>query len=276
MNIALLYYSGAGNTEFIAKHLKSKLQEQGHTIYFKRVTQAFFQDVEVWQKEWTDNPNSSIDLYVIGFPIYDFSAPELIKQAVAKLPSTSQSVAYFCTKAFMSADAIHELNSISLSKGYRTIAALELVMPGTDALAFGAPKNSGTAKLLKAFHSRRIGGKLDHFIHSITQGNIKKVQNKWYTPLSQIIPEKVKKDIHNQYTRFIPEFYADAEACISCMRCVNECPQQNIQFADKAGITFGTECDMCLRCLHRCPTEAIQVGSRTQGNERYNKVEVSL
>lgn len=67
----------------------------------------------------------------------------------------------------MSVDAIKELSDITTSHGSKTVATLDLFMPGTDLLAFAAKKGSGTEKILKSFHSRNIGAKIDRSICQI-------------------------------------------------------------------------------------------------------------
>jgi flavodoxin len=261
MKISLLYYSGAGNTKFIAKTLAKKLKEQSHEVKFIKITDSLAQ-----------NFDQSSELFIIGFPVYDLTSPLSVRALVNNLEISNKPIAFFCSKAFASADAILELAEVSEKKGMKNIAKTEFYMPGTDLLGLFAKKDSKTEKVVKFFHSRNIGSKLDRFIKQIEEQKVEKFSKKWYVYLSPFIPQKWKDAFHNQYNRFVPEFFSIDDRCIECMKCVKGCPRENIRFDE--GIKFEVNCDMCLHCLHHCPTDSIQIGKFTEGTVRYTKVEI--
>ena len=60
--------------------------------------------------------------------------------------------------------------------------------------------------------------------------------------------------------RFNGRFYkVEQDKCIKCLKCVKECPAQNI-FFNGTKITFGGKCLMCQKCVMYCPTKAIKAG----------------
>ncbi len=262
MKIHILYYSGAGNTKFIAKKIKNNLSANKYKVTIQRITQAT-----------STQAIQEADIYIIGFPVYDLSAPESVKNTINNFNPNNKRILYFCTKAFLSAESIRELSEISSKKGYKTIGTLDLFMPATDALALFAKKNSRSEKILKSFHSHNIDGKISNFLNKIESTKEIKIRKKTYTYLSFLIPSKTKKTFHDQYVKYIPEFYSEKDICIKCMLCVNGCPRENIQYDD--GIKFGLNCDMCLACLHHCPVDSIQLGTYTKGNVRLRKIEIN-
>ncbi len=261
MRISLFYYSGAGNTKFIAKKMVAQLEGKKHEIELTKVNNRNIAGFGL-----------GADLYIIGFPVYDLSAPRLVQQLVANITAAGKPIAYFCTKAFLSADAVFELAELAKNNGLRSVATQDFYMPATDALALFAKKSSRTEKVLKSFHSRNIDTKLSKFIRRIERDRQLKISKKWYSHLSFLIPAKTKKAFHDQYTKFIPELHSIKDVCIECMLCVNNCPRENIRFEE--GIKFNLDCDMCLSCLHHCPVDSIQLGNYTKGTVRYNKVEI--
>jgi len=262
MKISLLFYSGAGNTKFIAGKLSKVLKSRSHEV---EITQVNSRTVNGF--------NQDVDLFIVGFPVYDITSPALIKQLVNNIKSTNKPIAYFNTKAFISGDSIFELVEISNAKGLKCVASQDFYMPATDALVLFAKKGSRTEKVLKYFHTRGINSKLEKFVDRIEEGKELKVTKKWYDVLSVLIPDSVKKSFHDQYTKYIPEFYSINDVCIECMLCVNGCPRENIRFEE--GIKFDLNCDMCLSCIHHCPVDAIQIGNMTQGNVRLRKIEIN-
>ena len=47
-----------------------------------------------------------------------------------------------------------------------------------------------------------------------------------------------------------------SKACTKCLKCVNNCPKQNIS-VKKERIKFGAHCSGCYRCVYSCPQKAI-------------------
>ena len=258
----IYYYSGAGNTKYIAKELQKQLLENSYTVDLIRIT-----------KKSIAEPNIEADNYIIGFPVYDLSAPSLVTELLRKIRNKDISISYFCTKAFMSVDAILELHKISSHNGLKTIAVQDFYMPGTDALALFAKKDSKTETLLKFFHSRNIPQKVSQFILRIENKKEVNIKTKWYTILSFLIPQKIKQNFHDQYTKYVPLLHSKEDTCIKCMLCVKGCPQENIRLDQT--IKFDLNCDLCLKCLHHCPVDSIQLGKMTEGNVRYKKVELT-
>ena len=258
MNISLYYYSGAGNTKFIAKKISSKLKKMNYKVNFVKITEKSIVNIK------------SADIYIIGFPVYDLTSPQLVKDLISNLNDRDKSISFFCTKAFASADSIKELSELAEKQNLQTVATMELYMPGTDALVFFAKENSLSEKIIKFFHSRNIDKKVNQFISKIFKNKVVNTPQKWYIYLSFLIPQKTKDNFHAQYSKFVPEFYSQTDICIECMKCVNGCPRDNIRFDEY--IKFDLNCDMCLHCIHHCPTQSIQIGDYTQGNVRYKKI----
>ena len=263
MKIAIYYYSGAGNTRYIARLLRKQFIEDGDSVIFTRIVKSTQFDLQC----------GDVDLLLVGFPVYDLSAPLMVQKFVATLPCSDVPIAFFCTRAMISVNAVLELKNIAMkSSGMVTVANLDLYMPGTDILGIGTIKNSRTEKIVKSLHSRNIDKKIKKFIARAKKKRPLAVWTKWYSYLAFLIPPKTRQKFHDQYTKFTSDFYCEHEACTQCMLCVKNCPQENIAFDGK--ISFGSSCDMCLRCLHHCPAECIQIGEMTKGKVRYNKVEL--
>ena len=53
--------------------------------------------------------------------------------------------------------------------------------------------------------------------------------------------------------------HVNKKKCINCMKCVNNCPTQNIEFKNGKFI-FHSHCTLCSRCSFNCPTNAFNTG----------------
>jgi ferredoxin/menaquinone-dependent protoporphyrinogen IX oxidase len=261
MQVSLYYYSGAGNTKFIAKKISENLKDLDYKVSLMKITNNSIINLK------------KSDMYIVGFPVYDLTSPQLVKDLIINLEDKNKPISFFCTKAFASAEAIKELSELSNKQNLQVISTMELYMPATDALVLFAKQNSWIEKILKFFHSRNIDKKINEFVSKLLKSKPIYIKQKWYTHLSFLIPQKIKNDFHAQYTKYIPQFYSQTDICIECMKCVKECPRDNIRFDEY--IKFDLNCDMCLHCVHHCPTQSIQIGSLTQGNTRYNSINLN-
>ena len=104
MQISLYYYSGAGNTKFIAKKIRNNLKKLNHKVNFIKITTSSILDIK------------SSDMYIIGFPIYDLSSPQLVKDLINNIKDRNKAISFFCTKAFASGESIKELNKLAIEK----------------------------------------------------------------------------------------------------------------------------------------------------------------
>lgn len=59
------------------------------------------------------------------------------------------------------------------------------------------------------------------------------------------------------------------DACISCGKCINSCPQSNIIRNDDGSPIWGDDCAFCLRCYHLCPRHAVAYGNATRNKGQY-------
>ena len=57
-------------------------------------------------------------------------------------------------------------------------------------------------------------------------------------------------------------------ACISCGKCANICPLNNIRLKNGFPV-WGRSCTHCMACINRCPSQAIEYGKHTQNLPRY-------
>lgn len=60
--------------------------------------------------------------------------------------------------------------------------------------------------------------------------------------------------------------------CISCGKCVQRCPLNNISIA-KGKPVWNGNCTHCMACIGGCPVEAIAYKSTSNGNRRYYVME---
>ena len=262
MKISILYYSGAGNTEFIAKKIEKSFKNKSHLVSSEKIKEDSINNVE-----------DGFDVLGIGFPIYFREAPELVYDLLRSLDGKNRSIFFFATKGLYSGNAVRNIMDFSAAQNFQPVGSIEFFMPGTDFLILFAKKDSFTERFLKRIHSRNIDEKISSFMKRV-QGSApaKRPFRKWYTLFDDYIVKKLETMYDNHHRDYIGQFYSRADTCIECMKCVKGCPRHNITFYEH--IKFGVNCDVCFYCIHNCPTDSIQIGEITEGNVRYNRVEL--
>lgn len=72
----------------------------------------------------------------------------------------------------------------------------------------------------------------------------------------------------NKFARSARPFYAE-NTCNGCGLCVKNCPASIIRMEEGKPV-WGEKCFQCMRCINECPRQAIQYGKSTKGRRRYS------
>ncbi len=294
-----MYYSGAGNTEYITNKFEDVINRRGNEVNVERITLNNHNAL-----------NSEFDILGIGFPIHFRSTPELVSNTLRQINGQNRSIFFYCTKGLYSGNAMRDIILLAKEQKFVPQGYIEFYMPGIDALILYAKKHSISERMLKAMHTRNITGKIERFadciqkeaIHLsrdnlVTSGLPGLIQTmpgspdvtrlsrlrwiaqkdkeiifprkKWYTVFDESIIKKLEIRTNNAFKDYISQFCSIKEKCVGCGKCVRDCPRNNIESVNTE-IIFGHNCDTCFRCIHACPAEAIQIGDKTINTVRYN------
>ncbi|KLU59006.1 flavodoxin [Peptococcaceae bacterium CEB3] len=138
MKVLVLYFSGTGNTEYVAKYLQKRLLGPLRQIELRSTENTL------------PEKTAEFDLLIIGFPIYAGAPPEFFGQYLKLLPTVNQKgVFVFCTRAMFAGHAIKDVYELLEHKGYIPLGHRIVAMPGSDGLPF-MRKNSTRGKIFKA------------------------------------------------------------------------------------------------------------------------------
>jgi len=265
MRVFILYFSGTGNTDYVAKYLQRKLA-------------TLSVDSELGSIEnILPEKSAEFDLLIIGFPIYAGATPVFFQQYLNMLPEVNQKgIFVFCTRAMFSGHAINAVYEQLGCKGYIPLDYKVIGMPGSDGLPFMRKSSKYVQRAINRDYSNikeinEFAGRIAHVIGEISLGKDvaamrrqapKEIPllNKFFQLLWESAYKFAEKKIK-------PRFRVD-EKCVQCGLCVKQCPSKNISLIN-GSITFNTRCYMCMRCINQCPEEAIQIGKGTVNKFRW-------
>ena len=247
----IFYFSGTGNSHWIAKKVAQCIHEQLIPINEKTV-----------QTTYTLGPDECIGWI---FPIHAWAPPRHILQYIKRLNIIQMKGHYgffVCTcgddigyadKLFMQTLTqygfpVHSGFSVQMPNTY-------VCLPGFDIDDF----NTCQEKIIRA----------NHFLTHITETIKKrKIQDfKLYHGKFPWIKSYILRPLFNHFL-VTDRYFFSSEACIGCGQCVINCPNDNIIMKQQKPIWMGN-CTTCLSCYHHCPVHAIRFGSQTESKGQY-------
>ena len=246
----VLYYSATGNTEYIARELARRLDDQCLNL-LQRI------------KTGDNTPLYSEKPFVICAPVIVCEMPRFLSDWLKKQEFRGSREVYF---VFTSGGycGISGVLSRSLmeKKGMSYHGHAEFKMPrnyvASDAYGQNTPEEirerilDATAQLDTVAQSIRGGEELTARKVLLWETLVTVPFNPVWVKL-----KLTAKDFHV------------ADSCIGCGKCEKFCPLNNITMQDKKPV-WGKNCTHCMACIGNCPVEAIEYANITQTKEKYN------
>jgi len=247
----IFYFSGCGNSRFIAKEITAALNENLN----------FIPDLQrEGYSECLINDGESLGFV---FPIYAWSHPKLVEDFIISVQwkGNPNYVWFACTCGDEMGMTREAFEKILLSVGLHLDASFCFKMPETylDFPFFKLDSKESEEK--KIADARR---KLP--------GVISQIRNKEKS--SDVIlgsfPKFKTNFIRHGFTKIVSDKkYFSTDSCIGCGKCVKVCPLKNITL-ENGHPKWNGNCTQCMACYQYCPTNAVQYGNCTKGKGQYH------
>lgn len=243
----VIYFSGTGNSKFIANVLGEKL---GDTVV----------DGTAYIKRWEEPDFNSDKPYIFVAPIYAWRFPRVFQNWIKKGNFGENKKAYFVlTCGGSTGSAERHIRKFSKKMGIEYMGSGKIVMPDNYILMFDTPTEREIEVLMKS--SRRDAEKIAEKIsEGETLPRIKGGLGGWI--LSGIVNSCFYK-----FSTGAKKFRTTGN-CIACGKCVENCMLNNIKLVDGKPV-WSKNCTHCMACISKCPTGTIEYGKRTEGMRKY-------
>ena len=247
----VLYFSATGNTEFIAKELAKRLDDECVNL-LERV------------KTNDHAPLHSEKPFVICAPIYVCEMPAFMAKYLKEQTFSGSKDVYgvFTSGGYCGVAGVLE-KSLFKKKGMTFHGYAEFVMPRNYVANDHYPmleKEEIEERILNAFNQ------VEQVAADILAGRqltpARRVQ------LWEIIVTVPFTPVWSKLKLTAKDFYVK-DNCIGCGKCAKLCPLNNIKLTDKKPV-WGNQCTHCMACIGNCPVEAIEYGTITQEKRPYN------
>lgn len=244
MKIAIIFFSGTGNTYYVAKQFELQFHQLGCHCDLFRFDDAHFNSEMI----------RSYDLIGFGAPVYGSSVPSIVKRMMKTLQG-HQECFTFVTQMMYSGDGAAYLGRLASLQGFQSRYQIHFNMPNsiTD-LSWLSKKNPSYQAI-----SKRVTQKVSFLIRRIQS---KRPYRLGSNPFSLILGlfQRVPYE-HFDQDAMANLLKIDQTRCIQCSRCVDLCPVDNL-YMDNQHVRTKGKCEVCYRCLNHCPTQAIRIVGR--------------
>lgn len=246
----ILYFSATGNTEYIAKELAKRLDDDCINL-LDRIKN---QDHTLLHSE---KP------FIICAPVYVCEMPRFMSSYLKKQTFSGNKNVYFIfTSGGYCGISGTLAKSMFKKKKMHYLGHAEFKMPRNYVANTTYPMLS--CEEIKE-RIQLSGQKIDSVVSDIQAGRKLTARHVY---LFEILVTLPFNPVWSKYKLRAKDFYT-TDKCISCGKCAKLCPLNNITIKDHKPV-WNDNCSHCMACIGNCPTEAIEYGNITQTKDKYN------
>jgi NAD-dependent dihydropyrimidine dehydrogenase PreA subunit len=272
MIFSTFYFSGTGNTQWVAEEFNRIVISRGAQGKIYPITDPALRDIATL-KDIIDESDH------IGFanPIYGADIPPVMKSFIGRVKS--------CLSNIPMNRPIYILNTFGYVNAFGPIAAQKLFagtgLQITVYINIRLCNNISTPRLKTKPITEATLAQRKQQAKSILEKAVLQIlaSRKWISGIGPyLIPGILIRRFSSQgIAQHYQALGVNMESCRQCMKCVNECPTQSIKYSPQSGFTFLPTCTACMRCYNFCPAYSIlmdgsfadpQIYFRYRGPER--------
>lgn len=253
----VFYFSGTGNTWWVANQIKKQLDAAGINADTVSIESIDAKKADWWIK--------ASDLVFFGWPIYGSDLPEPMKNFIdGLLPiEKGKHIHTFCTQMIFSGDGAWLYQKNFDQKGLFIDSCAHFLMPSNVSVwhgRLGPPKSE--QKTMKIMD--KCAQSVAQYVRDLLSGNARIVgKHSYLLGIIQRGPYRLF------YTHMQDMFGVDKDCCTKCGVCAKLCPSGNIKINDYP--EFAGNCALCFRCYSYCPESAITYRNKMHNVKKHGK-----
>ena len=248
----IYYFSGTGNSLYVARHLADEL---GERLCPMTLSLPLRGDLE-----------GSVGLV---FPVYGWGIPNIVENCACKLKASPRGGLEGAADSYLYAvmtcgdDMGFADNILEKALGRKLDAAFSVLMPDVYVCLPGFDVDS-KEECREKFEKEEVAVK--EIAACIKERKQVRLLKRGPFPWTKTY---ILRPLFNRFLLTDKYFHVDASKCISCGRCQKMCPVGNILIIGDVP-HWQSHCSGCLACYHACPYHAINFGKMTQKKGQYN------
>ena len=244
----VLYYSGTGNSKFIAKCIASALETDCLNLN-ERIKTGDTSSVQTEEN------------VILVTPTYAWRIPHIVSGWLGKAELVGAKRIWFvmdCGSEIGNAGRYNR--DLCTEKGLACMGTAQIVMPENYIAMFSAPQADKARQIVA-----QAEPSIDRAIAAIQS-------NQPFAPTRNNLYDRFMSGPVNPifYKFFVKaNAFTASGACIGCGQCVKRCPMNNVAIKDGKPV-WGRNCTHCMACICYCPVSAIEYGKKSVGQPRYH------
>ena len=246
----VLYYSATGNTEYIAKELAKRLDDECVDL-LDRIKNRDYSELH------SDKP------FIICAPVYVCEMPRFMSKHLKKqIFSGNKNVYFIFTSGGYCGISCQLAKWMFRKKKMQYMGRAEFKMPRNYVANDSYPMLAKEEVEERIINSHKM---LNPVAETIKAGGKLKARHIFLFETLITLPFN---PVWSKYKLRAKDFYY-TDKCIGCGKCEKLCPLNNIKLEEKVPV-WGDHCSHCMACIGNCPVRAIEYGNITQEKEQYN------
>ena len=265
----IFYFSGTGNTRWAAQRLSEATGERLRFI------------PDELQREECKYELAPDERLGLCFPVHGWQPPAIVRRFISRMKITLPSETavpssetkrgalpytyLLCTYGDSAGLAMKMTTDLLREKGLDVASYVGLTMPESYVclpFMYTDKPERERQKIAKAATA------LDEFVKVIVkrrQGYFQLVEGMAPWLMSHVIGQYFNRRMVSDR-----KFTVDADVCLHCGRCVQECPVGDVVLTEGLPTwKHDGSCTNCLSCYHHCPVHAINYGNITRRRGQY-------
>lgn len=245
-----IYFSGTGNSEYIAQRFSEKMKAKCHSIE---------ENIDF------EHLLARTNVIAVCYPIYGSCVPRIMREFVEKHKRAfrRKKLIIFCTQMMFSGDGARAFTRLLSGCHNHVIYAEHFNMPNNISNFFLFPIRE-KERIRKVNAANK---KLDVVCSNIKKGVIKK---RGWSKFAHLLGKMQNSSYPAIEEKQKGSFVADSN-CIQCGLCVKHCPMKNLEL-DEAGVKQKNNCILCYRCVNLCPKKAATVFIHKKPKQQYKGI----
>ncbi len=240
MNILILYFSGTGNTEYIARKISLLLNELDFKIEMHSIEENFQIQADQY------------DMLILGCPkYYEYPALNFVRFLKENLPGSKKIIPtfMFCTQAGSLKTNFNKIDKMLKEKNYCLTVSRSFAVANNMVIL---ESFSMTSEDKIQSNLNMAEEELKPLIADFIKGEMTKEEPTFFYRTVSYLSGRL-------FTKLFPLFgvkYSASDQCTGCGLCAQKCPSKNIVINNKKP-EFHKQCIFCMRCINICPNQAI-------------------
>ena len=253
MTTRLYYYTGTGNSLWVARQLAQRLDGPAELV-------SLGTDYAL--------PDAECDRIGLVFPVHVWGLPQHVRDFAGRLTAAPNRYVFaLAVNAGQAAATLLDLRDRLQVREVSLQCGFELRLPSNYILWNGAQPVAQQQELFAAAQAKL--DRIAPILHDRLPGPVER--GPWW---QNILLSAVNRFAYAKMATTDKDFWT-ADTCNGCGVCERICPSANIRL-EQGRPAWQHRCSQCLACLQWCPQEAIRHGKKTAGRQRYHQPEISL